>query len=140
LFILCIYFINIYRNKYFYKVISLLYYDITYIAFYWWRKPEDPEKTTDLSEITAKVCQRLATDRWFSPDPPVTSTTKTDRHDITEILLKVTSNKQTKQTLLDRWFFAIVNSYVVIVFSNYLDQIMTEKYVCITLLPDIRMQ
>jgi hypothetical protein len=27
--------------------------------------------------------------RWFSPGPPVSSTNKTDRHDITEILLKV---------------------------------------------------
>ena len=36
-----------------------------------------------------KVCQWLATGRWFSPGPPVSSTNKTDRHDITEILLKV---------------------------------------------------
>jgi hypothetical protein len=26
--------------------------------------------------------------KWFSPGPPVSSTNKTDRHDITEILLK----------------------------------------------------
>jgi hypothetical protein len=29
---------------------------------------------------------------WFSPDTPVSSTNKTDRHDITEILLKVALN------------------------------------------------
>jgi predicted O-linked N-acetylglucosamine transferase (SPINDLY family) len=29
------------------------------------------------------------TGRWFSPGPPVSSINKTDRHDITEILLKV---------------------------------------------------
>jgi hypothetical protein len=23
--------------------------------FYWWRKPEDPEKTTDLSQVTEKL-------------------------------------------------------------------------------------
>jgi hypothetical protein len=23
--------------------------------FYWWRKPEDPEKTTDMSQVTDKV-------------------------------------------------------------------------------------
>ena len=23
--------------------------------FYWWRKPEDPEKTTDLSQVTDKL-------------------------------------------------------------------------------------
>ena len=35
---------------------------------------------------------RLATGRWFSPSPPVSFTNKTDRHDITEILLKVALN------------------------------------------------
>ena len=39
-----------------------------------------------------KVCQWLATGRWFSPGSPVSSTNKTDRHDIAEILLKVTLN------------------------------------------------
>ena len=36
-----------------------------------------------------KVCQWLATGQWFSP---VSSTNKTDCHDITEILLKVALN------------------------------------------------
>ena len=36
-----------------------------------------------------KVCQWLAADWWFSPGTPVSSTNKTDRHDITEKLLKV---------------------------------------------------
>jgi hypothetical protein len=36
-----------------------------------------------------KVCQWLAAGQWFSPGTPVSSTNKTDRHDITEILLKV---------------------------------------------------
>jgi hypothetical protein len=30
------------------------------------------------------VCQGLAAGRWFSPCPPVSSTNKTDRYDITE--------------------------------------------------------
>ena len=34
-----------------------------------------------------QVCQWLAAGRWFSPDTSVSSTNKTDRHDITEILL-----------------------------------------------------
>jgi hypothetical protein len=39
------------------------------------------------------------TGRRFSLGPPVSSTSKTDRHDITEILLKVALNtiKQTKR-------------------------------------------
>jgi hypothetical protein len=39
-----------------------------------------------------KVCQWLATGRWFSPSPPVSSTNKTDRRDITEISLKMALN------------------------------------------------
>ena len=39
-----------------------------------------------------KVCQWLATGRWFSPRPPVSSTNKTDHHDIAEILFKVALN------------------------------------------------
>ena len=39
-----------------------------------------------------KVCQWLAPNRWFSPGTPVSSTNKTDRHNITEILLKVAFN------------------------------------------------
>ena len=39
-----------------------------------------------------KVCQWLATGPWFSPGTSVSSTNKTDRHDITEILWKVTLN------------------------------------------------
>jgi len=41
----------------------------------------------------------IATGRWFSPGTLVSSTNKTDRHDITEILLKVVLNtiKQTNK-------------------------------------------
>jgi hypothetical protein len=37
-----------------------------------------------------KVYQLLAHGRWFSPGTPASSTTKTGRHDIAEMLLKVT--------------------------------------------------
>jgi hypothetical protein len=36
---------------------------------------------------------------WFSPGPPVSSTNKTDRHDITEILLKVALNTINQPTI-----------------------------------------
>jgi len=41
------------------------------------------------------------TGQWFSPGPPVSSTNKTDHHNIAEILLKVALNtiNQTKQTM-----------------------------------------
>jgi hypothetical protein len=32
--------------------------------------------------------------RWFSPDTPASSTTKTGRHDVSEILLKVALKHQ----------------------------------------------
>jgi len=38
-----------------------------------------------------KACQCNAAGQWFSPGTPVSSN-KTDRHNITEILLKVASN------------------------------------------------
>jgi hypothetical protein len=41
-----------------------------------------------------KICQWLAAGWWFSMGTPVSSTNKTDRHDITEILLKVVLNTQ----------------------------------------------
>jgi hypothetical protein len=38
----------------------------------------------------------LAHGRWFSPGTPASSTTKTSRHDIAEILLKVALNIKSK--------------------------------------------
>jgi hypothetical protein len=44
---------------------------------------------TRLTAASDKVYQLLAHGRWFSLDTPASSTTKTGRHDIAEILLKV---------------------------------------------------
>jgi hypothetical protein len=38
----------------------------------------------------------LAYGRWFSPGTPASSTTKTGRHDIAEILLKLALNTKNK--------------------------------------------
>jgi hypothetical protein len=50
----------------------------------------------------------------FSAGPPVSSTNKTDRHDIAEILLKVTlntiSNKQTNNQTIVEILSLLVNS------------------------------
>jgi hypothetical protein len=43
-----------------------------------------------------KVCQWLAAGQWFSTGTPVSSTNKTDCHDITEIMLKVALKKNTR--------------------------------------------
>jgi hypothetical protein len=47
---------------------------------------------TRLAATSDKVYQLLANGRWFSPGTPASSTTKTGRHDIAEILLKVALN------------------------------------------------
>ena len=47
---------------------------------------------TRLAATSDKVYQLLAHGRWFSPGTPASSTTKTGRHDIAEILLKVALN------------------------------------------------
>jgi hypothetical protein len=60
--------------------------------------------------ILQKWCTRLATDgdkvyqllvhgRWFSPGTLASSTTKTDHHDIAEILLKVALNTKNQKSI-----------------------------------------
>jgi hypothetical protein len=44
---------------------------------------------TRLTAASDKVYQLLVDGRWSSPGTPASSTTKTGRHDIAEILLKV---------------------------------------------------
>ena len=41
------------------------------------------------TRLADKSYQLLGHGRWFSPDTPASSTTKTGRHDVAEILLKV---------------------------------------------------
>jgi hypothetical protein len=41
-----------------------------------------------------KVCQLLATDRWFSPGSSASSTNITHRHDIAEILFNIFNEVQ----------------------------------------------
>ena len=64
----------------------------------WWRGVLD-------TTLWDKVCQWLATCRWFSPNTPVFSTNATDRHDITEILLKAVLNT--------------INLFIVTIISSY---------------------
>jgi len=45
-----------------------------------------------LAAASHKVYQLVAHGRWFSPGTPASSSTKTGRHDIAEILLKVALN------------------------------------------------
>ena len=55
---------------------------------------------TQIAAASDQVYQLLAHGRWFSPSTPASSTTKTSRHDIAEILLKVVLNtKQINQSI-----------------------------------------
>jgi hypothetical protein len=54
---------------------------------------------TRLAAASDKVYQLLAQDQWFSPGTPAYSTTKTGRHDIAEILLKVVLRHQKNQSI-----------------------------------------
>ena len=71
-----------------------------------------------------KVCQWLEAGRWFSPGTPVSSTNKTDHHDIVETLLKVPLNNinQTKPILyhlLLKWRWQEIQTIHIIL--NHLD-------------------
>ena len=77
--------------------ITSIYWRIWYTTInVWWRGVLD-------TTLCDKVCQWPATGRRFSP---VSSTNKTDRHDITEILLKValcTINNTNQTTTINVW-------------------------------------
>ena len=68
------------------------------------------------------VCQWLATGRWFSPSAPVSSTYKTDRHDITEIVLKVALNI-IKQTNKNNIHYLFCRTHVINKLMTFLPQI-----------------
>jgi hypothetical protein len=59
---------------------------------------------TRLPPASDKVYQLLAHGRWFSPG--TSSTTKTGRHDIAEILLKVTLNTKNQPIFVTIYYFS----------------------------------
>ena len=66
---------------------------------------------TRLATASDKVDQFLAHGRWFSPGTPASSTTKTGRHDIAEILLKVALNTKNQKSInrCHTWFLIVVS-------------------------------
>jgi hypothetical protein len=66
---------------------------------------------TRLAAASDKAYQLLAHGRWVSPGTPASFTTKTGRHDTTEILLKVTLKHQQSKIKLFSPFFPFLLVY-----------------------------
>ena len=69
---------------------------------------------TRLAATSEKVYQLLSHGRWFSPCTPASSNTKTSRHDIAEILLKVALNNkaQSINLLCQLWIIVVCIPYI----------------------------
>ena len=63
---------------------------------------------TRLAAVSDKAYQLLAYGRWFSPGTPASSTTKTGRHDIAKILLKVALNPEHQSIIYYNCTYLIV--------------------------------
>ena len=81
----------------------------------------NPALSRSTRSLCDKVYQWLATSQWFSPGTPVSSTNKTYRHDIPEILLKVALNTITiTLTPHLNLSFVLVNAWVFVVIQHFL--------------------
>ena len=76
---------------------------LSYLLYQFW--PRSLRGVLDTT-VCDKVCQWLPTDGLFSPDTPVSSINKADRHDIAEILLKV------ELTTLNQTYINFENQYI----------------------------
>jgi hypothetical protein len=66
---------------------------------------------TRLTAASDKVYQLFANGRWFSPGTPASSTTKTGRHDIAEILLKVVLNTKNKIKIIYCMYNTVLDKF-----------------------------
>ena len=82
---------------------------------------------TRLAAASDKAYQLLAHGRWFSPGTSASSTTKTGRHDVVEILLKVALNTKNQSIQLVTLLQIMLNYLIfytwspVVVFCLYLE-------------------
>ena len=95
-----------------------------------------------------KICQWLAAGRWFSLGTTVSSTNKTDPHDIKEILLKVTLNTITLlhitnevcifTNVLLRVYHIIYHQYIIIIsqfMSKSAQPLMCSNNIFVSVIP-----
>ena len=69
-----------------------------------------------------KVYQLFAHGRWFSPGTPASSSTKTGRYDIAEILLKVALSIKNQSNPKLRWTVNFLVCYSLIICKNLKDE------------------
>ena len=69
-----------------------------------------------------KVCDWFTTGRWFSPGTPASSNNKTDRHNITEMLLKVAINPINHKPTIYEWI--VIKSFIKAVIDSQLNKFL----------------
>ena len=85
---------------------------------------------TRLAAASDKVYQLLAHGRWFSPGTPASSITKTGRHDIAEILLKMASKPIYGHLTLRHFRLYKVHSYLLTVLNTgFLQSDQVQRYI-----------
>ena len=80
------------------------------------------KRCTRLAAASDNVYQLLAHGRWFSPDTRASSTTKTGRLDIAEILLKVTLKHQKTIKIKYKKTMSVLNQCI----SKFIRLILTD--------------
>jgi hypothetical protein len=138
-FFLCVYIYNVLYYSVFWGP-SWPWSQISWIYNYLWNQCLSPlmlwvriSIRTRCTILCDKVCQWLATGGWFSPGPPVSSTNKTNHHDIAEILLKVVLNTIKKPnifsvlTMLNRKSHYFCDKYISSIFETSLLSVLLKN-------------
>ena len=85
------------------------------------------KRCTRLAAASDKAYQLLAHGRWFSPGTPASSTTKTGRHVIAEVLLKVALNTKNIQEMR-RVTLIIYLCFLLLFFATHIVYDVMIKY------------
>jgi hypothetical protein len=110
------------------------YKPITNTAWVRTRFCELQKRCTRLGAASDKVYQLLVHGRWFSPGTPASSTTKTDRHDIAEIFLKVAlkHQKSNQITILHTQASCLEMDRAIHSTLNHPQALFVDNHMCLT--------
>ena len=81
----------------------------------------------------------LEEDRWFSPGTPVSSTNKTDRYDITEILLKVALSTINQNKPITEIFLKVVLNTITLTLTPFMNPLWKLTMIFSTCWPSVSM-